>query len=86
MQLVRDFFGVIPKGAKFFVSTLETPTGGADPEFARECIAEIHRELREASRDPAVTNITVLLMFDGPEDGPGKAGRAQLLLPLGTQP
>lgn len=85
-QRVRDFFGTVPQGAQYMVTTMKTLAGGARPDGAKDHLDSIYRELRAANRDPGVTNITVLIMYDGPEDGSGMAERAQLLLPLGTQP
>jgi hypothetical protein len=84
---VRAFFGYVPKGARYYLSTFDTAAIGSPPETTKYSLDRVIRELRAGAKDPSVTNVTVLIMYDGPTEGGGRTPDPeppQLFLPLGT--
>jgi hypothetical protein len=85
---VRAFFGYVPKGARYYLSTFDTAAIGSPPETTKYSLDRLIRELRAGAKDPSVTNVTVLVCYDGPIDGTGRVPDPeppQLFLPLGPQ-
>jgi hypothetical protein len=85
---IRSFFGYVPKGARYFLSTFHTPAIGSPPETTKYCLDRVIRELRAAAKDASVTDITVAIFYDGPTEGGGRTPDPeppQLFLPLGPQ-
>lgn len=85
---IRSFFGYVPKGARYFLSTFRTPASGSPPETSKACLDRVIRELRAAAKDRSVTDITILVCYDGPTEGGGRTPDPeppQLFVPLGPQ-
>lgn len=80
MDRIRSFFAYVPRGAKYNLSTFDTTAIGAPAELVKQMTDAIARELRAGAKDPRVTNVTVLIMYDGPLDGEGRTPPRQLLL------
>ncbi len=61
LDLVRGFFGAVPPGSRYYLTTLAKDTAGVhDEERLHAAIAE----LREAAADASVGRITLLLLYD----------------------
>ncbi len=61
LDLVRGFFGTVPPGNRYYLTTLAKDAAGRlDEDRLHAAIAE----LREATADESVGRITLLLIYD----------------------
>jgi hypothetical protein len=61
LDLVRGFFGTVPPGSRYYLTTLaKDAAGGHDEDRLHAAIAE----LREAAADASVGRITLLMLYD----------------------
>ncbi len=61
LDLVRGFFGTVPPGSRYYLTTLAKDAAGRhDEDRLHAAIAE----LREATADESVGRITLLILYD----------------------
>lgn len=63
VAVARDILAAIPDGTKFHAATWRTRAGGVREDAARSRLMALEDELREASRDPKVKSVTVVVIY-----------------------